>query len=284
MIEILHGTHETVNFSYGSDFQLYDNTDNEEYPIHWHSELEIIMPLQNIYTVIINEKTYTLREGDILIIGSGVLHHLLQQEGERIIFQPAFSLLHNISELESILSLLSPVTLITPEKDPDIHGQIRDLILEMKEEYFEQPPLTEAAIYYRLIQMFVLIGRKYNDTLEKFEMTGRKKKEYTEKFIHVCNYINDHCTEDLTLEEAADLAGFSKYHFTRLFKTFTGMTFYKYLNQKRIAHAEKLLIDPEVSITEAALHSGFNSLSTFIRMFKLIKGCTPTEFRSMYSF
>lgn len=284
MIEILHGTHETVNFSYGSDFQLYDNTDNEEYPIHWHSELEIIMPLQNIYTVIINEKTYTLREGDILIIGSGVLHHLLQQEGERIIFQPAFSLLHNISELESILSLLSPVTLITPEKDPDIHGHIRDLILEMKEEYFDQPPLTEAAIYYRLIQMFVLIGRKYNDTLEKFEMTGRKKKEYTEKFIHVCNYINDHCTEDLTLEEAADLAGFSKYHFTRLFKTFTGMTFYKYLNQKRIAHAEKLLIDPEVSITEAALHSGFNSLSTFIRMFKLIKGCTPTEFRSMYSF
>ncbi len=102
--------------------------------------------------------------------------------------------------------------------------------------------------------------------------------------MSVCSYINDHCVEDLSLEEVADLAGFSKYHFTRLFKNFTGMTFYKYLNQKRIAHAEKLLIDPDISITEVALHSGFNNLSTFIRMFKLVKGCTPTEFRSMYDY
>ncbi len=285
MIEILHGTHETVNFHQGSSFQLFDNTDNEEYPIHWHPELEIIMPLRNIYTAVIDEHVYELREGDILIIGSGVLHHLLKQEGERIIFQPAFSLLHNIGELESVLSLIAPVILITPEKDPDIYTKIHDLILEMKEEYFVESPLTEAAIYYRLIEMFVLIGRKYNETLENFKGTGgQKKKEYAEKFMSVCSYINDHCIEDLSLEEVADLAGFSKYHFTRLFKNFTGMTFYKYLNQKRIAHAEKLLIDPEISITEVALHSGFNNLSTFIRMFKLVKGCTPTEFRSMYDY
>lgn len=284
MIEILHGTHETVNFSHGSGFQLYDNTDNEEYPIHWHPEMEIITPLRNIYTAVINGQTYTMREGDILIIGSGVLHRLLKQEGERIIFQPSFSLLHNIEELESVLSLLPPVFLITPEKDPDIHQKIHRIILEMKEEYFARPPLAEAAIYYRLIEMFVLIGRKYSESAEKFEGISRKKKEYTEKFMDICSYINDHCVENLTLEETANLAGFSKYHFTRLFKSFTGITFYKYLNQKRIAHAEKLLIDPEISITDVALHSGFNSLSTFIRMFKLLKNCTPTEFRSMYNY
>ncbi len=54
------------------------------------------------------------------------------------------------------------------------------------------------------------------------------------------------------------------------------------MNKKRIEHAEKLLVDPELSITEVALQSGFSSLSAFIRMFKLIKDCTPTEFRSLY--
>ena len=84
------------------------------------------------------------------------------------------------------------------------------------------------------------------------------------------------------LDDVASLAGFSKYHFSRLFKNFTGLSFYKYLNKKRIEQAEKLLVDPALSITEVALQSGFSSLSAFIRMFKLIKDCTPTEFRSLY--
>lgn len=283
MIEILHDTHETVQFNQGPSFRLYDNTENEEYPLHWHPELEIIMPLRNIYEAVIDEQTYTLREGDILIIGSGILHRLPNREGERIIVQPAFSLLHNIEDLESVLSLTAPALLITPQKDPDIHGRIHDLILEMKEEYLSQPPLVEAAIYYRLIEMYVLIGRKYNSASKKFKDAGKKGNKYAEKILHICRYINDHCAEELTLQQVADLSGFSKYHFSRLFKDYTGINFYKYLTQKRIAYAEKLLADPQISITETALRSGFNGLSTFIRMFRQVKGCTPTEFRNMYN-
>ena len=130
--------------------------------------------------------------------------------------------------------------------------------------------------------MLVLIGRKYTGEGIKSNVTCSKQKEYTAKFIYVCQYIQDHCTEELSLDDAANLAGFSKYHFTRLFKNFTGSSFYKYVNKKRIEYAEKLLVDPEISITEVALQSGFSSLSAFIRMFKIIKDCTPTEFRSMH--
>ena len=79
------------------------------------------------------------------------------------------------------------------------------------------------------------------------------------------------------------MAGFSKFHFTRLFKQFSGLSFYKYVNKKRIERAEQLLINPSISVTEVALQSGFSSLSAFIRMFKLMKGCTPTEFRDLYT-
>ena len=101
-------------------------------------------------------------------------------------------------------------------------------------------------------------------------------------FIKICDYINEHCSEDLTLEAVADMSGFSKFYFSKLFKQFTNVSFYRYVNQKRIAKAELLLINPENSITDVALSCGFSSLSPFIRMFKLIKGCTPTEFRNIY--
>ena len=77
-------------------------------------------------------------------------------------------------------------------------------------------------------------------------------------------------------------AGFSKYHFSRLFKQYTDSTFYKYLNQKRIEYAKTLLQDPGMTVTEVAFKSGFSSLSAFLRMFKLMNNCTPTEFREMY--
>jgi AraC-like DNA-binding protein len=109
-----------------------------------------------------------------------------------------------------------------------------------------------------------------------------RQKKYVEKFMSVCSYIDEHCTENLTLDDAASYSGFSKYHFTRLFKQFTGTTFYKYLNQKRITRAERSLSDMTLSVTDVAMSSGFTSMSAFIRMFKIMKGCTPSEFRRMY--
>lgn len=284
MIESLNGLHETVNFKERTAFRLYDNTDYEEYPAHWHSPLEIIMPIKEGYTVEIKGTDYILAVGDIMIINSGVVHHLLaEKNGERLIFQPDFSLLHSISELESMLTIIAPAIVITGEKDPDIHGRLYQLMLEISEEYFGNLPLSEAAIYSKLLEMLILVGRKYSTRTDNFDVTQGKQQEYLEKFMNVCNYINDHCTEDLSLDDVAAVAGFSKFHFTRLFKQFTGQPFYRYLNRKRIDCAQKLLVDPQISVTEVALRSGFSSLSAFIRMFKIFQGCTPTEFRSMYN-
>ena len=107
-------------------------------------------------------------------------------------------------------------------------------------------------------------------------------EEYMEKFLFITDYISNHFSENLTLEEVASLAGFSTYHFARLFKQYTNSSFYKFLNQKRIEYAKSLLLDPELAVTEVAAQSGFSSLSAFLRMFKQLNLCTPTEFRSMY--
>ncbi len=283
MIENLRGIHETVNYKKYTNIRLYDNIEAEDYPAHWHTPLEIIMPLKNTYSILCSTHEFELKPGEIILICPGVIHSLkAPKSGRRIIFQAELPMFNEINELESILSLLNPTFIITPETFPAIHGKLYDCILEIVEEYKKDLPLAETKIYSRLLEMFALIGRNHTENVRLLDSANIRKKKYAEKFIFICNYICTHCTEELTLEEVASLAGFSKYHFTRLFKQFTNISFYKYVNKKRIATAETLLIDPQLSITEVALRSGFSSPSAFIRMFKIIKSCTPTEFRQMY--
>ncbi|MDO5346407.1 MAG: AraC family transcriptional regulator [Lachnospiraceae bacterium] len=282
MIENLNGIHETVNYRENTNIRMYDNTDYEEYPPHWHTALEIIMPLKNEYPLKYGDRTCSPQENEILIICPGVLHHLKATPGQRIIFQAELSSFSQIREVESVTANLSPGLLITPETFPDTYGHIHRLMEEIVTEYFQSSPLFEASIYARLLEILVIIGRSHTGLGGNFHAGSSKQLEYMEKFIDICNYISEHCTEDLTLDQVADRCGFSKYHFTRLFKQFTNVSFYKYLNQKRIARAEQLLINPSASITDVSLSCGFSSLSAFIRMFKIIKGCTPSQFRSMY--
>ncbi|RKI78860.1 helix-turn-helix domain-containing protein [bacterium 0.1xD8-71] len=283
MIEILNGIKETVIYRDIEGFKLHDNIDYESYPEHWHTSIEIIMPIENSYDVSNKNEVFTLQEGDLLLINSGVVHGMPSTiHGERLILQVDFSLLHNVADIESTLSTIPQALLLTPATAPAIHERLKELMLDISREYYSGSILISASIYSKLIEMLVLIGREYTGKRNAFDMASSKQKEHSDKFLNICNYIQEHCTEDLCLDDIAALAGFSKYHFTRLFKNFTGISFYKYLNKKRIEHAEKLLLDPELSITEVALQSGFASLSAFIRMFKLLKDCTPTEFRNLY--
>lgn len=283
MIENLKGIHEIVNYKTNTNLRLYNNDECENYPEHWHTPIEIIMTTLNNYTVVLGNHTIKLDMDDIILICPGVIHSLRAPAcGCRIIFQAEISMLKSIKEFESVLSLISPAIIITSQNSPNIHGEVKNLLLQICSEYNQGNSLLETSIYAKLLNIFVLIGRNFTENTERFDVGNQKQKEYTEKFISICNYINEHCIENITLDDIAKKAGFSKYHFTRLFKQFTNITFYKYLNQKRIAHAERLLINPEITVTEVALRSGFSNLSAFIRMFKIIKQCTPTEFRNMY--
>lgn len=284
MIENLNGIRETVNYKTNTNLRLYTNVQKENYPPHWHTPVEIIMPVENIYSVAIGSQNVILNPGDIIFICPGVIHSLNAPcDGMRLIFQAEITMFTAIREFESILSLMTPVLKITAENSPGIHSQVKNLLLQIKEEYNSSNILLETVIYSKLLSIFVLIGRNYTNNPLLFDSKNPNNKEYTEKFLFICKYINEHCTEDLSLDKISKLAGFSKYHFTRLFKQVTTTTFYKYLNLKRIEHAQKLLADPGIPITEVALASGFLSLSAFIRMFKLINQCTPTEYRNMFT-
>ncbi len=284
MIEQLDGNKETVNYASNTSIRLYDNDEQEDYPVHWHTPLEIIMPTKNNYTVYCNNIEYVLNEGDILFISSGVLHQLhAPDNGRRFIILADLTPLNSMREFESLTAILSPIVHITPANSPKIHEGLQRLIHSIATEYKSDAVFKDTVIYSKLISIFALIGR--NSTLEKtaIDTNSSKELEYSKIFLSVCDYINKHFSENITLEQVADLAGFSKYHFSRIFRQYADIPFYQYLNKKRIMHAATLLMEPDMSITEISLQCGFSSISAFIRMFKIHKNCTPSEFKKMYS-
>jgi AraC-like DNA-binding protein len=284
MIEQLNGNKETVNYASNTSIRLYNNDEHEDYPVHWHTSLEIIMPTENIYTVYCNNVEYVLQKGDILFISSGVLHQLnAPTSGRRYIILADLTPLNSMREFESLIALLSPIVHITPTNSPKIHDRLQRLISSIAIEYESDALFKDTVIYSKLISIFALIGR--NSTFEKtaLDTNSSKELEYSKIFLSVCDYINKHFNENITLEQVADLAGFSKYHFSRIFRQYAEISFYQYLNKKRIMHAASLLMEPDISITEISLQCGFSSISAFIRMFKIHKSCTPSDFKKMYA-
>lgn len=283
MIETLHGIHETVKYHDLPGIKLYLNSEAENYPPHWHTALEIIMPYHNSYTVIVDDISHTIREGELFLIAPGTIHQLQAPlTGDRLILLLDYSQICNVNGMTALLPSLRPYVLIKHEESRQILQTLQDSLNAIYQEYVQPSPYKEASLKALIIQFFVSIGRYKLNAAEKFPgITITKQYEYIEKFMQICDYITAHCTENLTVDELAVLAGFSKFHFIRLFKQFTNVTCYEYLIQKRIELAERLLIEPNLTITQVALQSGFGSLSSFNRVFKTSKNCTPTEYKNM---
>lgn len=91
---------------------------------------------------------------------------------------------------------------------------------------------------------------------------------YQQRLNTVLNYIRQNLTGDLSLSTLAGVAGFSPFHFHRLFKTLTQETVNECVNRLRLERAAALLRASKISITQAALECGFESVSHFSRAFK----------------
>jgi AraC family transcriptional regulator len=105
--------------------------------------------------------------------------------------------------------------------------------------------------------------------------------EYIRRINLVCDYIDRNFGNELTLEELASVAGFSEYHFHRIFAAMTGETLFNFITRLRTERAAGLLCSRnDLNITQIAEKCGFSSHAVFCRLFKKRFGCAPSEFRN----
>lgn len=103
--------------------------------------------------------------------------------------------------------------------------------------------------------------------------------QYEERIKQVIAYIEENSSEPLRLEQLAEVAHFSKYHFTRIFTAVTGMTPMAFVIRKRVERAMMLLSQTNQTILEIAGHCGFESVSALGVHFKRHYGCSPGSVR-----
>lgn len=96
-------------------------------------------------------------------------------------------------------------------------------------------------------------------------------------------FMNNNYDKDISLKDLAKLANMTDESFSRFIKKRTGNTFINSLNEIRLGHASRMLIDTTHTITEISYSCGFNNISNFNRLFKKKKHCTPKEFRENFS-
>jgi AraC-like DNA-binding protein len=97
------------------------------------------------------------------------------------------------------------------------------------------------------------------------------------------SYICEHFRDDISIDDLAQLVSLSRYHFIRAFRTAFGMPPHAYINQMRLQHARKLLIEGR-SVSDAAAESGFYDQSRLSRLFKRVYGVTPARYAHLTTF
>ncbi len=93
------------------------------------------------------------------------------------------------------------------------------------------------------------------------------------------DYIEEHLCEELTLQELARLAGFSDFHFHRVFQAMAGVPVMDYVRKRRLVMAAFRIAHTDDKLIEIALDCGFGSPETFIRAFRKLFGMTPGDYR-----
>ena len=97
------------------------------------------------------------------------------------------------------------------------------------------------------------------------------------KIQSAIDYINEHFTEDISLDLISKSTFVSKHHLCRIFKQTTGYTVGEYINHKRLMQAAFLCKNKGMSLKEACTESGFSNYSVFYRAYKKENGASPRE-------
>lgn len=248
---------------------VYEHTEYEETAEHSHNALELIMPDTHGLEIFCGGERFRVGENRIIIIPAGTLHSVKAARGSRTVIHIPAELLNENPALAELREMFTkPLVLGAEQIGAYSFGSLVGEIRGLSE---SGAPLSEALVYIKLLTLLVNIA--------ELAAAPRDPSCCPDKLGLALKYVDRNYMNDITLDELANVAGYSRYHFSRLFRRFSGTTLKEYLNRRRVREAALLLTGTNLSITETAMKSGFSSLTTFNRVFRQLENCTPSEYK-----
>lgn len=247
---------------------------------HYHDCIEILYMLDGVSQQQINERYLTLQKNDIIILNSGDIHATVCErnvEARILVFKFLPELVStnykNFNEAKYLLSFLklprNKNAFITQEAEE--HEKISKIMLEIYQEFLDKKEGYEICIKGYIYQFITYLIR-YD--LFGLYLDDKAEADF-EVIMPLLQYIENHFKEKITLEQAAKITNMSYYHLSRYFKKVTGRNFKEYLDYVRVIEFEKLIMSQDITISAAALETGFSNVSSFNRVYKRIRGYPP---------
>ncbi|WP_164821544.1 AraC family transcriptional regulator [Paenibacillus koleovorans] len=248
---------------------------------HYHSNYEIFYLVSGSLTYFVEDRTYAVREGDLVFIDENVLHRTSyrdRMEYERVLIT------FKASYIDPSYMLYSPV-LFEPFRQPHhvvrLSLQDRLFVQELLDKLVREVSLQETGyeMYAKqlLSELLLAAGRMMRRTPQT--SFGHPSPVHA-KLSRIVQFLNQHYESTLSLQQVAGHFGISAAYLSRTFRTITGFHFVEYLNLVRVREAGRLLAGTDLKLAEVAARAGFESLNHFGRLFKRTMRMTPLQYRN----
>ncbi|WP_251562824.1 AraC family transcriptional regulator [Paenibacillus pasadenensis] len=250
---------------------------------HWHNHIELLRFRSGNALVEVNYVPIEAGPGDILVFNSNDIHMgILQSEHvEYDILIADLTLLQSQSPDAAETKYITPMAQNRILFRNHISGDasLSAILDRLSDEFANRRLGFELSVKSLLYGMLTELLRGYVE-LRLTENESHTRLRNLERFEPIFNYIENHYTEDITVEALAAQASLSRFHFSRLFRQLTGRTVTDYVNRIRINKSEYLLRSSEKTIAEIAMAAGYNDISYFSRTFRKYRGYAPSEARN----
>lgn len=258
-------------------------------PWHYHPQIEIMYILEGTGTRFVGDHIDRYQVGDVCMVGPQLPH---EWRNDDEFFKRGAGLKASCLCLFFLKDIFDGNLIRLPEMN-----NIRQLIERSRRgikftgssrekigEYIRQSvELTGAARIVRFISLLEMMATTDEyELLASIGFTESVNSSDFDRFDKVYQYMMKNFRQPIRLEEVASLVGLTPNAFCRYFRERTQKTFVQYLNDIRIGHAKKLLIEGRLKISTLSMEAGFNNLSNFIELFKRSAHMSPSEYQKKF--
>ncbi|SHJ15886.1 AraC-type DNA-binding protein [Arenibacter nanhaiticus] len=256
---------------------------------HFHPEFQISFIVKGYGTRFIGDHVQNFNEGDLVLTGPNLPHLWRSDEA---FFEKDSELTTRGLVIYFDHELLNE-SLLSKEEFYKINKLVENSYRGMEFYGETQKKVNKSLLkianetgFKRIIKLFKIINLLANS--EEYHLlsspgyTNLFKGDDAEKMHLVYEYVMTHFKSQISLEEISELLNMTTTSFCRYFKPRANKTFTRFVNDIRIGHARKLLLEDNFNVSQICYECGFNTLSNFNRQFKAITNMSPIEYRKLF--
>ena len=242
---------------------------------HYHDFYEIYYLYSGTRRYVVGNTVYDLKAGDIIIIDKNEVHitkNLGKNSGyQRFLLYVTADTLRSLGENSSVFERFFKNKVISPGQEDII--RINNIFKSMASNYDTSSIFSSQLLSNGVYELCTIIYSALRD-----ESGGHKL--FTGDIEKALMYIRQNYKSGISLNDVAEICNMNKSYFSRYFKKVTGIGFIRYLTALRIKEASMLLKNTDMSVSEVAENSGFESLQHFCSVFKNETGVSAMKYRT----